>query len=61
MAKQIQTGAFDVPEYEPKRTGRYRVRIAPKYLRRLGLEKQRTKKPMIRLVADALDEYFGYG
>ena len=58
MRRQIQTGAFDVPEYEPKRIGYYRPRILPNHLRRLWLEKQRTKKPMTKLVAEALDEYF---
>ena len=61
MARQIQTGVFGVPEYEPKRVGSYRPRIAPEHLRRLWLEKQRTQKPMTKLVADALDEYFRQG
>ena len=58
MAKQIQTATFDVPEYEVRRVGTYRPRILPQHLRRLWLEKQRTNKPMTRLVAEALDEYF---
>ena len=58
MQRQIQTAAFDVPEYEPRRVGYYRPRILPRHLRRLWLEKQRTKKPMTKLVAKALDEYF---
>ena len=45
MHRQIQTAAFDVPEYEPRRIGYYRPRILPHHLRRLWLEKQRTKKP----------------
>ncbi len=56
--RQIQTAVFGVPEYEPKREGTYRPKIGPKHLRRLWLEKQRTRKPMTRLVAEALDEYF---
>jgi hypothetical protein len=58
MARQIQTAAFNMPEYEPRRVGYYRPRILPRHLRRLWQEKQRTKKPMTRLVAEALDEYF---
>ena len=58
MRRQIQTAAFEVPEYEPRRIGYYRPRILPCHLRRLWLEKQRTKKPMTKLVAEALDEYF---
>jgi hypothetical protein len=58
MVKQTQTAAFNVPEYEPRRVGRYRPRILPHHLRRLWLEKQRTSKPMTRLVAEAIDEYF---
>ena len=58
MDRQVQTAAFDVPEYEPRRIGYYRPRILPHHLRRLWLEKQRTKKPMTKLVDDALNEYF---
>ena len=58
MRKQVQTAAFDVPEYEPRRIGYYRPRILPHHLRRLWLEKKRTKKSMTKLVDDALDEYF---
>ncbi len=58
MFHQIQTAAFNVPEYEPRREGRYRPSILPRQLRRLWLEKQRVHKPMTRLVAEALDEYF---
>ena len=58
MRKQIQTAAFEVPEYEPRRIGYYRPRILPYHLRLLWLEKQRTKKSMTKLVDDALDEYF---
>jgi len=38
--------------------GYYRPRILPEHLRRLWLEKQRTRKPMTRLIAEAIDEYF---
>jgi len=58
MRKQVQTAAFDVPEYEPRRIGYYRPRILPHHLRRLWLEKKRTKKSMTKLIDDALDEYF---
>lgn len=60
MYHQIQTAAFSVPEYEPKRVGRYRPSILPHHLRRLRLEKQRTRKPMTRQIAEALDEYFAH-
>jgi len=58
MRRQVQTAAFDVPEFEPRRIGHYRPRILPHHLRRLWLEKKRTKKSMTKLVDDALDEYF---
>ena len=55
---QIALPPFEMPEYEPQRVGYYRPRISPYHLRRLWLEKKRTKKPMTLLVAEALDEYF---
>jgi hypothetical protein len=58
MLIQIQTAAFGMPGYEPKRVGRYHPAILPHHLRRLWLEKQRTRKPMTKLVAEALNEYF---
>ena len=58
MSRQVQTAAFNLPEYEPRRVGCYRPRILPHHLRRLWLEKQRTEKPMTQLVAEALDVYF---
>jgi len=58
MRRQVQTAAFDVPEFEPRRIGYYRPRILPHHLRRLWLEKKRTKKSMTKLIDDALDEYF---
>ena len=58
MPRQVQSAAFDVPEYEPRRIGYYRPRILPHHLRHLWLEKKRTKKSMTKLVDDALDEYF---
>jgi len=57
-ASQIAPPAFEVPGNEPQRVGYYRPRISPYHLRRLWLEKQRTKKPMTCLVAEALDGYF---
>ena len=56
--KQIQTAAFGLPEYEPESEGSYRPRISPEHLRQLWLEKQRTCKPITKLVAEALDFYF---
>ena len=58
MPRQVQTAAFDVPEFKPRRIGYYRPRILPHHLRRLWLEKKLTKKPMTKLIDDALDEYF---
>ena len=58
MRRQIQTAAFDVPEYEPRRVGDYRPRINPRHLRRLWLEKQRIKKPITKLIDKALVQYF---
>jgi hypothetical protein len=58
VGRQTQTAAFNAPAYEPRRIGKYRPRILPHHLRRLWLLKQRTNKPMIQLVAEALDEYF---
>jgi hypothetical protein len=58
MYRQIQTSAFSVPEYEPKGVSSYRPRIYPHHLRRLWMEKQLRRKPMTRLIAEALDEYF---
>lgn len=55
--KQIQTAAFNVPEYEPKREGNYRPRIQPDQLRQLWLLKQQTGKPMTLLVREALESY----
>jgi len=60
MVRHTQTAAFSVPEYDIKRIGYYRLRILPEHLRRLWLEKQRTRKPMTHLIAEALDEYFAY-
>ena len=56
----IQTATFDVAEFEMKREGSYRPRISPEHLRSLWLLKQRTKKPITALVAEALDFYFGH-
>ncbi len=56
--KKIQTAAFGVPEYEMKWEGTYRPRISSEHLRRLWLLKHRTKNPITKLVAEALDYYF---
>ena len=58
MHRQIRNAAIGAPEYEPERVGSYRPKIFPRHLRRLWLEKQRTRKPMTRLIAMALDDYF---
>jgi hypothetical protein len=56
--KCVQTAVFGAPEYEPQCRGVYRPRISPKHLSRLWIEKRRTKKPMSKIVAEALDLYF---
>jgi predicted DNA-binding protein len=56
--KHVQTAAFGLPEYEPRRNKGYRPRISPEQLRRLKEEKQRIDKPMTQIVADALELYF---
>lgn len=58
IEKRIQTAVFGAPEYEMKREGTYRPRISPEHLRNLWLEKQRSKKPITKIVAEALDFYF---
>ena len=58
MGRHVQTSWFNLPEYDPERVGEYRPRLDPDHLRRLWLEKQRTRKPMTRLIAEALDAYF---
>jgi len=55
--RQIQTAAFGAPEYEPKSTWSYRLRIAADQLRKLWLLKQETGKPITRLVKEAIDIY----
>ena len=55
--RQIQTATFGVPEYEPKRTGTYRPKIKADQLRRLWLLKQKTGKPITKLVREAIDIY----
>jgi hypothetical protein len=57
-ARPIQTATFGVPEYEMKWEGTYRPRISSEHLRRLWSLKQRAKKPITKLVAEALDYYF---
>ena len=57
-ARPIQTATFGVPEYEMKWEGTYRPRISSEHLLRLYSLKHRTKKPITRLVAEALDYYF---
>ena len=57
--KFIQTAAFGVPEYEIKPEGiYYKPRISPEHLSKLLKLKQRTKKPITKLVSEALDLYF---
>ncbi len=55
--RYMQTSRFEVPEFEIKRLGTYRPRISPDHMRRLWLLKQRSKKPITRLVEEALEDY----
>ena len=55
--RYIQTSKFEVPEFDIKRVGAYRPRISPEHLRRLWLLKKRSKKPITRLVDEALEDY----
>ena len=55
--KLIQTAVFGVPEFEMKRQANYRPRISAEHLSLLWLLKQRTKKPITKLVDEALDAY----
>ena len=56
--KLIQTAKFGVPEFEMRRQANYRPRISAEHLSLLWLLKQHTKKPITKLVAEALDAYF---
>jgi predicted DNA-binding protein len=56
--KLIQTAAFGVAEFEMKPQANYRPRISAEHLSRLWLLKQRTKKPISKIVSEALDFYF---
>ena len=55
--RYLQTSKFEVPEFDIKRVGTYGPRISAEYLRRLCLLRQRSKKPMMRLVEEALEDY----
>ncbi len=46
-----------MPEFETKRVGTYRPRISPEHLRGLCFLRQRSKKPIMRLVEEALEDY----
>ena len=56
--KLIQTATLGVPEFEMKPQANYRPRISAEHLSLLWLLRQRTKKPITKLVAEALDAYF---
>ena len=56
--RQIQSAAFDIPEYEVRSANAYRPCISTAHLRHLRSLKLRTGKPMTRLVSEALDYYF---
>ena len=56
--RAYQTAAFGIPEYEMKKEGTYKPCISPERLFKLWVLKQQTKKPITKLVAEALDLYF---
>ena len=45
-------------EFDTKREGTYKPKIAPEHLRKLWLRKQQIGKPITELIAEALDFYF---
>ena len=55
--KPIQTATFNVPEYEVINGTNYRPRLSAKQLRQLRVIKQRTGKPITKLLAEAVDDY----
>jgi hypothetical protein len=57
MEKLIQTATFGVPEFEMKPQANYKPRISAEHLCLLWALKRKTKKPIIKLVAEALDSY----
>jgi hypothetical protein len=58
MKKRNQSAASGVPGYELKCEGNCRPRISSEQLHRLWHAKQRTGKPITKLVEDAIDLYF---
>ena len=57
MKKLIQTATFGVPEFEMKPQANYKPRISAEHLCLLWTLKRKTKKPITKLVAEALDSY----
>ena len=57
MKKLIQTAAFGIPEFEMKPQANYRHRISTEHLCLLWALKRKTKTPITKLVAEALDLY----
>ncbi|MBU1000283.1 hypothetical protein KKE78_02730 [Patescibacteria group bacterium] len=57
MKKLIQTATFGVPEFEMKPQANYKPRISAEHLCLLWALKRKTKKPITKLVAEALDSY----
>jgi predicted DNA-binding protein len=56
--KYIQTACFGVPEYEMMTQFSYRPRISNEHMLKLWALKNRRKKPITQLVAEALEHYF---
>jgi len=59
MKKLIQTATFGVPEFEMKPEANYKPRISAEHLCLLWALKRKTKKPITKLVAEALEIYLG--
>jgi len=57
MKKLIQTATFGVEEFEMKPEANYKPRISAEHLCLLWALKRKTKKPITKLVAEALDSY----
>lgn len=58
MKKVIQIGMLGVPDQEVVWVGTYRPRISSEHLLRLYRLKRETKKPVTKLIDEALEHYF---
>jgi len=55
--RPIQQAVFGIPEYEIKRLEAYRPRISRHQMIMLQSKQAETGKPIIKLVAEAIDDY----